>query len=85
MMKIMQAFKSLYPDWSGVPMEPPESVHLMLGIIDKVTPADTGKCISHKVSMLCALLFYLYSTAERVKAHIFRLSYAGKQRVALAV
>lgn len=39
-------------------MEPPESVHLILGILDNATPADSGKCIGHKVSLLCALPFY---------------------------
>lgn len=43
------SLKKVYPDWSGVPMEPFESVALMLGIVDKMTQEDNGKFISHKV------------------------------------
>ncbi|EIM84670.1 NAD-P-binding protein [Stereum hirsutum FP-91666 SS1] len=46
--KMVQSFKSVYPDWSGVPLETPESVGFMLDILDKVTPEDSGKFISHK-------------------------------------
>lgn len=54
-MDMMQRFKTAYPDWSGVPLEPSESVHLMLGVLDKVTPEDTGKFISHKASLFIGL------------------------------
>lgn len=53
--EMMQAFKAAYPEWSGVPLEPSESVHLMLNILDKVTPEDTGKFISHKASLFLGL------------------------------
>jgi len=39
-------FQKVYPDWKG-PIDPPESVGLMLGVLGKVTPADSGKFLSH--------------------------------------
>lgn len=51
-MKMVQSFKTVYPNWSGVPMETPESVDLMLGILEKATPEDSGKFVSHKVRIL---------------------------------
>lgn len=50
--KMVQSFKSVYPNWNGVPLETPESVSLMLDILNKVTPEDNGKFISHKASQI---------------------------------
>lgn len=51
-LEMVQSFKLVYPDWSGVPQETPESVSSMLDILNKVTPEDSGKFISHKVSAI---------------------------------
>jgi len=45
--KMVGAFLKVYPNWKGSPIEPPESVEKMLAILDKVTPEDSGKFISH--------------------------------------
>lgn len=74
--EMMQAFKATYPDWSGVPLEPSESVNLMLNILDKVTPEDSGKFISHKASVFLGF-------TGNTEAHGLVALYVGKQRVAL--
>jgi len=45
--KMVEAFLKVYPNWKGSPIEPPESVEKMLAILDKATPEDSGKFISH--------------------------------------
>jgi hypothetical protein len=54
-MEMFALFKTMYPHWTG-PMTAPESVKLMLGIIDNLTVQDSGKFVSHKVSSLLSLL-----------------------------
>jgi hypothetical protein len=39
-------FAKVYPNWTG-PIQPSESVGLMLGILDNLKPEDNGKFISH--------------------------------------
>jgi len=46
LMKMVGSFKKVYPDWKG-PMEPPESVRLMLGVLDNATPNENGAFLSH--------------------------------------
>jgi hypothetical protein len=48
--KIIASFKKVYPEWSGLPYTPAESVKLMLDIIDNSTVLDSGKFVSQKVS-----------------------------------
>jgi len=44
---VAQMFKkAARPDWEGRPSTPEESVELVLGVIDQVTPADSGKFVS---------------------------------------
>ena len=40
-------FKKYQPEWSGEPMMPDESVRMMLDVIHKVGPADSGAFLSH--------------------------------------
>ena len=40
-------FKKHQPSWSGVPMMPDESIRMMLEVINKVGPADSGAYLSH--------------------------------------
>ncbi|KAK4688507.1 hypothetical protein P7C73_g1616, partial [Tremellales sp. Uapishka_1] len=40
-------FAALYPDWKG-PITPEQSVTMMSKVFDTLTPADTGKFVSHK-------------------------------------
>ncbi|KAF5342953.1 hypothetical protein D9758_014945 [Tetrapyrgos nigripes] len=47
-MKTFARFKSVYPEWSGIPMTPAESVKLMLDIMDNSSVEDSGKFVSHK-------------------------------------
>lgn len=77
--KMVQSFKSVYPDWSGVPLETPESVGFMLDILDKATPEDSGKFISHKASLIKVSV-----VRNTVDKGLSRFSWrAGEQRVAL--
>ena len=34
------------PDWSGVPLRPSQSVDLVLGVIDRATPEESGRFVS---------------------------------------
>ena len=34
------------PDWEAQPLTPEKSVELVLGVIEKATPADSGKFVS---------------------------------------
>lgn len=47
-MKQGAGFMKVYPHWKG-PIDPPESVGLLLNIIDNLTTEDGGKFISHLV------------------------------------
>ena len=38
--------KAARPDWEGHPSTPEKSVGLVLGVIDRATPADSGKFVS---------------------------------------
>jgi hypothetical protein len=49
------SFLKIYPDWTG-PINPPESVGLMLGILDNVKPEDTGKFLSHYVRFFLSFI-----------------------------
>lgn len=50
-MKLAASFKTRYPNWTG-PVQPSESVAMMLKVIDNLKPEDSGKFLSHKVSLL---------------------------------
>ena len=39
-------FKVGDPDWSGVPLRPSQSVDLVLGVIDRATPEESGSFVS---------------------------------------
>ena len=39
-------FKASYPDWSGVPLLPRQSADLVLGVIDRATPNESGGFVS---------------------------------------
>lgn len=43
------AFQRVAPHWTG-PMQPEESVRLMLGVLDRATIEDSGSFVSHLVS-----------------------------------
>ena len=44
---IAQVFKKVArPDWEAQPSTPEKSVELVLGVIDRATPADSGKFVS---------------------------------------
>ena len=49
------SFLKIYPDWTG-PISPPESVGLVLGVLDNAKPEDTGKFLSHHVCFLLSLI-----------------------------
>ena len=38
--------KAARPDWEAEPSTPEKSVELVLGVIDRATPADSGKFMS---------------------------------------
>ena len=40
-------FKEAFPEWSGVPMTPEQSVTAMMKTVSKLTSADSGKFIAH--------------------------------------
>ena len=39
-------FKASDPDWDGVPLLPRQSADLVLGVIDRATPEESGGFIS---------------------------------------
>ena len=44
---ITQVFKKVArPDWEAQPLTPEKSVELVLDVIDRATPADSGKFVS---------------------------------------
>jgi len=47
LMEMGATFKKQFPNWTG-PLTPAQSVEMMLGVIDKLTPEDSGKFLSHK-------------------------------------
>ena len=44
---MIKQFKRAYPDWDGKPISPETSVKLMLDVISKVEPKDSGTFVSH--------------------------------------
>jgi hypothetical protein len=50
-MEMATTFMKKYPHWTG-PISPAESVGMMIRIIDGLTVQDSGKFVSHKVSIL---------------------------------
>lgn len=40
-------FKDAFPEWSGVPLTPEQSVTAMMTTVSKLTSADSGKFITH--------------------------------------
>lgn len=43
---LINMFKLSNPDWNGVPLLPKESAELVLGVIDRATPKDSGGFVS---------------------------------------
>lgn len=43
---LVNMFKAGYPDWNGVPLLPRQSAELVLGVIDRATPKDSGRFVS---------------------------------------
>ena len=43
---LINMFKSGYPDWDGAALQPRQSAELVLNVIDKATPEDSGRSIS---------------------------------------
>ena len=43
---LINRFRLSNPDWNGVPLLPKESAELVLGVIDRVTPKDSGGFVS---------------------------------------
>ena len=43
---MLERFKAGDPDWSGVPLLPRESADLVLGVIDRATPEESGRFVS---------------------------------------
>ena len=43
---MIDLLRATYPDWNGIPLRPRQSVDLMLGVIDKATPKESGGCVS---------------------------------------
>ena len=43
---MIDLLKATYPDWSGVPLRPRQSVDLMLSVIDRATPKESGGSVS---------------------------------------
>ncbi|KAG9015614.1 hypothetical protein FRB90_004722 [Tulasnella sp. 427] len=46
-MKMVAGFKKAFPNFTGQPMSPTESVNLLLGIVDTLKPEENGTFISH--------------------------------------
>jgi len=43
---MINMFKASDPDWDGVPLLPRQSADLVLGVIDRATPEESGGFIS---------------------------------------
>ena len=43
---VIRMFKTGDPDWSGVPLHPRQSADLVLGVIDRATPEESGRFVS---------------------------------------
>ena len=43
---MIRMFKTGDPDWSGVPLLPRQSADLVLGVIDRATPEESGRFVS---------------------------------------
>ena len=44
---LIRAFKAGDPHWNGIPLLPRESADLVLDVIDRATPEESGRFISH--------------------------------------
>ncbi|KAI0764145.1 NAD-binding protein [Trametes elegans] len=45
--KMVERFQRYAPDWDGKPISPETSVRLVLGVVERTTPADSGAFLSH--------------------------------------
>ena len=43
---MIELLKAGYPDWNGVPLLPRQSAELVLGVIDRATPKESGGFVS---------------------------------------
>jgi hypothetical protein len=43
---MIERLRAGYPDWNGVRLLPRESAELVLGVIDRATPEDSGGFVS---------------------------------------
>lgn len=43
---LITTFKTGYPDWNGIPMLPKQAAELVLDVIDRATPKDSGRFLS---------------------------------------
>lgn len=43
---IIRKFKACDPGWNGIPLLPRESADLVLDVIDRATPEESGRFIS---------------------------------------
>jgi NAD(P)-dependent dehydrogenase (short-subunit alcohol dehydrogenase family) len=43
---MIRTLKASDPDWCGVPLLPSQAVDLVLGVIDRATPEDSGRFVS---------------------------------------
>jgi len=43
---MIRMLKASDPDWSGVPLLPRQSADLMLNVIDRATPEESGRFVS---------------------------------------
>ena len=47
MQTLFAGLKKYAPDWDGMPLTAAKSVEMMLAVVNKVGPSDTGKLLSH--------------------------------------
>ena len=43
---MIEKLKAGYPEWDGVPLVPSRSAELVLGVIERATPKDSGGFVS---------------------------------------
>jgi len=43
---MLRMFKAGDPDWSGVPLLPRQSADLVISVIDRATPEESGRFVS---------------------------------------
>jgi hypothetical protein len=44
---MLEAFRAGDPHWDGIILLPRESADLVLGVIDRATPEESGRFVSH--------------------------------------